>query len=153
MTPFFITLHLDPNGGSITEGTVDIKAGGSYGLLPSAYREGYIFAGWFTAPEEHTLYAHWIKKKADKKSHYSRQKVQKKVIVTLAIMTVVLGVVLGVVKHIVGITTYEDVDGTKYKIMKKDGVLAGTKQIPGATAVCPIGDIFKFFCHSCCKNK
>lgn len=137
MTPFFITLHLDPNGGSITEGTVDIKAGGSYGLLPSAYREGYIFAGWFTAPEggeqiissdmpiseeEHTLYAHWIKKKADKKSRYSRQKVQKKVIVTLAIMTVVLGVVLGVVKHIVGITTYEDVDGTKYKIMKKDGV-------------------------------
>lgn len=137
MTPFFITLHLDPNGGSITEGTVDIKAGGSYGLLPSAYREGYIFAGWFTAPEggeqiissdmpiseeEHTLYAHWIKKKADKKSRYSRQKVQKKVIVTLAIMTVVLGVVLGVVKHIVGITTYEDVDGTKYKIMKKDGI-------------------------------
>ena len=137
MTPFFITLHLDPNGGSVSEESVDIKAGGSYGLLPSAYREGYIFSGWFTDPEkgeqiissdmpiseeEHTLYAHWIKKKADKRSRYSRQKVQKKVIITLAIMTVVLGVVLGVVKHIVGITTYEDVDGTKYKIMKKDGI-------------------------------
>ena len=108
MTPFFITLHLDPNGGSITEGTVDIKAGGSYGLLPSAYREGYIFAGWFTDPEggdqiissdmpvseeEHTLYAHWIKKKADKKSKYSRTKAQKKVIITLAVMTVILSVI------------------------------------------------------------
>ncbi|MBQ4111671.1 MAG: InlB B-repeat-containing protein, partial [Clostridia bacterium] len=137
MTPFFITLHLDPNGGSISEGTVDIKAGGSYGLLPSAYREGYIFAGWFTDPEggeqiissdmpvseeEHTLYAHWIKKKADKKSKYSRNKAQKKVIITLAVMTVVLSIVWAVVNHIVGITTYEDVDGTKYKIMKKDGV-------------------------------
>ena len=137
MTPFFITLHLDPNGGSITEGTVDIKAGGSYGLLPSAYREGYIFAGWFTDPEggeqiissdmpvseeEHTLYAHWIKKKADKKSKYSRAKTQKKVIITLAVMTVILSVVWGVVNHIVGITTYEDVDGTKYKIKKKDGI-------------------------------
>ena len=137
MTPFFITLHLDPNGGSVSEESVDIKAGGSYGLLPSAHRDGYIFAGWFTDPEkgeqiissdmpiseeEHTLYAHWIKKKADKRSRYSRQKVQKKVIITLAVLTVVLSVVLGAVKYIVGITTYEDVDGTKYKIMKKDGV-------------------------------
>lgn len=137
MTPFFITLHLDPNGGSVSEETVDIKAGGSYGLLPSAHREGYIFAGWFTeaeggeqiissdmpiSEEEHTLYAHWIKKKADKRSRYSRQKVQKKVIITLAVMTVVLAVVLGVVNHIVSITTYEDVDGTKYQIRKKDGV-------------------------------
>ena len=134
MTPFFITLHLDPNGGSISEGTLDIKAGGSYGLLPSARRDGYIFAGWFTAPEggeqiissdmliseeEHTLYAHWIKKKADKKSKYSRRKVQKKFIITLAVMTVILSVVWGIVNHIVGITTYEDVDGTKYKIMKR----------------------------------
>lgn len=137
MTPFFITLHLDPNGGSVSEEVVDIKAGGSYGLLPSAHRDGYIFAGWFTAPEggeqmissdalisqeEHTLYAHWIKKKNDKHSRYSRQKTQKKVIVTLAILTVILAGVLGVVKHIVGITTYEDVDGTKYKIKKKDGI-------------------------------
>lgn len=137
MTPFFITLHLDPNGGSVSEETVDIKAGGSYGLLPSAHRDGYIFAGWFTDPEkgeqiissdmpvseeEHTLYAHWIKKKSDKHSRYSRRKVQKKVIVTLAILTVVLAVVLGIVKHIVSIITYEDVDGTKYKIMKKDGI-------------------------------
>ena len=45
MTPFFITLHLDPNGGSVSEESVDIKAGGSYGLLPSAHRDGYIFAG------------------------------------------------------------------------------------------------------------
>ena len=137
MTPFFITLHLDPNGGSVSEESVDIKAGGSYGLLPSAHRDGYIFAGWFTDPEkgeqiissdtliseeEHTLYAHWIKKKADKHSRYSRQKVQKKVIVTLVAMTAVLAVAWAVVHHIVGITTYEDVDGTKYKIQKKDGV-------------------------------
>ena len=137
MTPFFITLHLDPNGGSVSEESVDIKAGGSYGLLPSAHRDGYIFAGWFTDPEkgeqiissdmliseeEHTLYAHWIKKKADKRSRYSRQKIQKKVIVTLAAMTAVLAVAWAVVNHIVGITTYEDVDGTKYKIQKKDGV-------------------------------
>ena len=118
MTPFFITLHLDPNGGSITEGTVDIKAGGSYGLLPSAYREGYIFAGWFTDPEggdqiissdmpvseeEHTLYAHWIKKKADKKSKYSRNKAHKKTIVILAVMTVILSIVWAVVNHIISI--------------------------------------------------
>lgn len=137
MTPFFITLHLDPNGGSVSEESVDIKAGGSYGLLPSAHRDGYIFAGWFTDPEkgeqiissdtliseeEHTLYAHWIKKKADKHSRYSRQKVQKKVIVTLVAMTAVLAVAWAVVHHIVGVTTYEDVDGTKYKIQKKDGV-------------------------------
>ena len=137
MTPFFITLHLDANGGSVSEESVDIKAGGSYGLLPSAHRDGYIFAGWFTDPEkgeqiissdlliseeEHTLYAHWIKKKADKHSRYSRQKAQKKVIVTLVALTAVLAVAWAVVNHIVGITTYEDVDGTKYKIQKKDGV-------------------------------
>ncbi len=137
MTPFFITLHLDPGEGTVSESTVDIKGGGSYGLLPSAHREGYIFAGWFTSPEggeqiissdmpiseeEHTLYAHWIKKKKDKRSNYSRQKTQKKSIIILACTIVVLGVVLGVVKYITGIVTYEDVDGTKYRIRKKDGV-------------------------------
>lgn len=138
MTPFFITLHLDPNGGEISENVMDIKAGGAYGLLPSARREGYIFAGWFTAPDggeqiissdmpiseqEHTLYAHWIKKKDNTKAtRYSRQKAQKKVMIALAGIIVVLAVVWGIVSHIVSITVYTDVDGTKYKIKKKDDV-------------------------------
>jgi len=137
MTPFFITLHLDPNGGEISENVLDIKAGGAYGLLPSARREGYIFAGWFTSPEggeqiissdmpiseeEHTLYAHWIKKKATKATRYSRQKTQKKGIIVLAALVVVLAVVWGIVNHIVSITVYTDVDGTKYKVKKKDDV-------------------------------
>lgn len=137
MTPFFITLHLDPNGGEISENVIDIKAGGAYGLLPSARREGYIFAGWFTAPEggeqiissdmpvseeEHTLYAHWIKKKATKATRYSRQKSQKKGIIALAAIVVVLAVAWAIVSHIVSITVYTDVDGTKYKIRQKDGV-------------------------------
>lgn len=137
MNPTFITLHLDPCGGEAAESSVELKAGGTYGLLPGARREGYIFAGWFTSPEggeqkissdplisdaEHTLYAHWILKKKDKKTRYSRTKVQKKTIIVLAAAIVVLSVVLGVVNYIVNLKFYTDSDGTRYRIQNKDGI-------------------------------
>jgi len=34
-------------------------------------------------------------------------------------------------------------------VMKKDSILAGTRQVPRATAFCPTDDILEFFCHPC----
>ena len=71
------TIYFNPNAEDATcpceSQTVD--SGGTYGALPVAVREGFAFAGWYTAPEggtwitastpvtitaDQTLYAHWM---------------------------------------------------------------------------------------------
>ncbi len=72
--PKMISVTLDTNGGSGQVTVVSLPADASYGQLPEAQREDYVFLGWFTDPEggqlvtanmplvcqaNHTLYAHW----------------------------------------------------------------------------------------------
>ena len=67
------TVTFNPNGGSCSTLSKIVTHGKEYGNLPVAEREGYTFAGWYTAQtggvkveEEtivigsHTLYAHWF---------------------------------------------------------------------------------------------
>lgn len=69
-----ITLNLDPNGGTIDTTTATVTYNEPYGELPVPQRNGYAFAGWYTAESggtkitadsivrvavEQTLYAHW----------------------------------------------------------------------------------------------
>ena len=137
MSALFITLHLDACGGEAAEESVDVKVGGSYGLLPGAHRDGYIFAGWFTSPEggeqkissdplisdeDHTLYAHWIVKKKERFTKYTRSKLQKRALIVLAASIVCLSVILGVVSYVVNLRYFTDADGTKYRIKQKDGI-------------------------------
>ena len=73
-----VTVKFNGNGGTASATSISAYAGSTYGTLPTASRSGYDFAGWFTAVEggtqitadtelisdsEHTLYAHWSKKK------------------------------------------------------------------------------------------
>lgn len=66
---------LDANGGFSEKQSIQVENGKTYSDLPSASREGYLFAGWFTAIEGGTkienttsvnlstdqiLYAHWL---------------------------------------------------------------------------------------------
>ena len=76
-----ITVSLNANGGSVSPSALTIKAGSSYGSLPTPSRSGYIFNGWYNAAsggtkvsgstnagsKNHTLYARWTKQEA--KSH------------------------------------------------------------------------------------
>lgn len=72
------TVSFDAAGGSVSKTNMAVTYGGTYGSLPEATREGYAFAGWFTAASEgtqvaatsklstaanHTLYAHWTANK------------------------------------------------------------------------------------------
>ena len=82
-TPFRIlgsdreTIRLDANGGTgLSSDSLEVVENGTYGKLPDAVREGYLFDGWYTAAEggiritekslvkfpwEPVLYAHWTK--------------------------------------------------------------------------------------------
>lgn len=68
------TVSFDPAGGSVSPQSKTVNAGGAYGDLPVPTREGYNFAGWYTAKEggtkvtaesavninaPQTLYARW----------------------------------------------------------------------------------------------
>ena len=70
------TVTFDPNGGEITSGSAaqDVEEGTSYGTLPTAVRDGYLFEGWFSGAEDgdkikegaavsgnQTWYAHWTR--------------------------------------------------------------------------------------------
>ena len=70
----YSTITFDPNGGSCGMGQITYVTGSAFGSLPGAYRFGYTFDGWFTAPEDgsivtadsicsgsQTLYAHWTR--------------------------------------------------------------------------------------------
>ncbi|MBQ9384900.1 MAG: InlB B-repeat-containing protein [Ruminiclostridium sp.] len=71
-TPYKLTF--DPNGGTVDTQSKTVRYDMHYGTLPTPTRDGYIFDGWFTAPEggdkrdsdstlgykeNVTLYAHW----------------------------------------------------------------------------------------------
>lgn len=68
------TVHFDANGGSVSLASKTIYIGHEYGDLPTATKQYYTFAGWFTAKDggsevtstsvfsstsDITLYAHW----------------------------------------------------------------------------------------------
>ncbi len=69
-----ITVSFNANGGSVSTTSAEVTFDGSYGILPTATRAGYTFAGWYTASSggskvesttkvtnaaNHTLYAQW----------------------------------------------------------------------------------------------
>ena len=69
------TVTLDANGGSVNPSSAEVTYDGTYGTLPTPFRQGYTFTGWFTEAdggskvesdtsvnrtENHTLYAHWV---------------------------------------------------------------------------------------------
>lgn len=69
-----ITVNLDANGGTVSQKTAAVYINEAYGKLAEPVRDGYKFAGWFTAKDdgkqiysetkvttavEHTIYAHW----------------------------------------------------------------------------------------------
>ena len=70
----YIKITLDPNGGTISPGTVDVIANEAVGTLPEPSRSDYFFDGWYTKAnsgdpitsstvlaKSTVLYAHWIK--------------------------------------------------------------------------------------------
>ncbi len=78
-TPVEVVVTLDPQGGTGLLGpTFSVWASEPYGDLPEPYRDGYLFNGWWTAPDgteprarvesttlvtrrtAHTLYASWL---------------------------------------------------------------------------------------------
>ena len=132
----------EPGKGECLERTRDITAGSPYGVLPRPTREGYLFDGWFTAPEgdpsaqkvtstdiaditeDIRLYAHWIKRKtAQRKSLFRKQMVWLFVILGLvAILAVTIPVVT---YYVINSTTYteKDLEGNnvKYYVRKNNG--------------------------------
>lgn len=69
------TVTLDANGGSVNPSSATVTYNGTYGTLPTPFRQGYTFTGWFTEAdggskvepstpvsrtEDHTLYARWV---------------------------------------------------------------------------------------------
>ncbi|MBQ3340765.1 MAG: leucine-rich repeat protein [Kiritimatiellae bacterium] len=73
-TPNTYTITFEPNGGSVSPSSKTVTYGSTYGTLPTPTRDGYVFAGWYTASvggvtvagstsvataAAHTLYAHW----------------------------------------------------------------------------------------------
>lgn len=69
-----VVVKLDANGGTCELTEMTLLPTDRYGDLPQPQREGYVFQGWYTAPEageaigaetqlvsenDHTLYAHW----------------------------------------------------------------------------------------------
>ena len=70
------TVSFDANGGTADRTAMSVGCGQTYGTLPTAWREGYTFEGWYTARDsgnlvtastvvtaktDHTLYARWSK--------------------------------------------------------------------------------------------
>lgn len=71
-------VQFDANGGTTDLNQIEVSSGSAIGTLPEAQREGYWFAGWYTAPEggelvseefatskDVTLYARWIPENND----------------------------------------------------------------------------------------
>ncbi len=72
--PNTFVVTYNANGGTLSQTEKTVTYGSSYGTLPIPAKEGYIFAGWYTAPDygavveanttvsatfDHTLYARW----------------------------------------------------------------------------------------------
>ncbi|WP_313130830.1 InlB B-repeat-containing protein [Anaerocolumna sp.] len=71
------TIDFDSNGGS-TVSSVKVNYGNNYGSLPTPYRTGYTFIGWFTSPngEEMVTYYNTVRLKKDQ-TLYARWDVMK----------------------------------------------------------------------------
>lgn len=84
-TPVQCTVSFDTAGGTVATSSVPATYGSVYSILPVPVREGYSFAGWYTAaggnvqvtegalcqwPFDHTLYARWVEN-ADEKGRVS----------------------------------------------------------------------------------
>ena len=69
-----ISVTFNANGGSVSQTSIKVILGATYGTLPTPTRTGYDFTGWYDAPNggnlitsstvvsngaNHTLYAHW----------------------------------------------------------------------------------------------
>ena len=70
------TVTFDAGSGSVDPESKSVVSGFAYGLLPTPFLEGFVFAGWWTEPEgtgaqvtdsfvvsltsDHSLYAKWI---------------------------------------------------------------------------------------------
>lgn len=145
----YYTLVFQPGKGEVSRRSIEVADGQALGELPIPRRQGYIFDGWYTAPEgkgqkivpgdpytfgdDTVLYAHWrkMRKAAKKKSLY---RTQKNAAIALAVSFGLLILVLVGVNALVDILTYtEEVrivadDGTvqtvttKYYVKKIDGV-------------------------------
>ncbi len=77
-----VVVTLNTCGGNVDPGTITVKHGPRYGMLPTPTREGYLFTGWWTLPsgagtlvtsetkvrikEDHVLYAGWQSKFSEK---------------------------------------------------------------------------------------
>lgn len=74
VVPQTCRISFNGNGGSVSPSTLTVTVGEPYGTLPVPERAGYLFEGWYTAPEggtevlssdiaalsgDQTLYAHW----------------------------------------------------------------------------------------------
>ena len=72
--PIRVTLHLEPNGGTVSVSIYEVSYGAPLTYLPDPYRQNYQFLGWYTAKEggtqlkktdvmsfteDLTIYAHW----------------------------------------------------------------------------------------------
>ena len=68
------TITFDPNGGRVQEKSIEVTDGSNVGILPTPFKSGCVFQGWFTQKEagtlipnnctinissDATLYAHW----------------------------------------------------------------------------------------------
>ena len=65
------TVNFDAEGGSVSPSSLSVTEGSAYGSLPTPYRDGYSFNGWYTSSgngvnenstvsSNHTLYARWL---------------------------------------------------------------------------------------------
>lgn len=141
-----IILSLDPCKGQLRLNSLTAVVGDCVGALPEPVRKGYVFAGWYTSPEDTPeskasrvtpstlvtedfstiLYARWeTPDKAaarQKKTKKTALRTQKKALVALAVAVAILIAALAVVEYIVDIYHYTDTDGITYTIKKSDGV-------------------------------
>lgn len=144
-----IQLIFNPGKGTSALSRITAVVGDRVGAMPKATRKGYIFGGWFMAPDgnpdspdairvtaetvldvnllggtvtDAVLYARWVKPtSAAAAKKKTSLGTQKKAVAVLLILSVVLAVAFGVVSVIVDIYEYEDFDGVEYTIKKKRG--------------------------------
>ncbi len=148
-----IQLIFNPGkGGTVPLRRITAVVGDRVGAMPKPTRRGYVFAGWYLAPDgdpsapnarriaaetvldasffdgepsDMVLYALWQKPKAsDGTKSKNSLATQKRAIIAIAVTVVVLIGVLIAATIIADIYTYTDFDNTKYTIRKKDGEYA-----------------------------
>ena len=131
-----IQLIFNPGKGTSALSRITAVVGDRVGAMPKATRKGYVFGGWFMAPDgnpdspdairvtaetvldvnllggtvtDAVLYARWVKPtSAAAAKKKTSLGTQKKAVAVLLILSVVLAVAFGVVSVIVDIYEYED---------------------------------------------